>query len=187
MKRSIVLVSGMVLMLLAAVSWADEYSDSAALFRDAGQSSSFFKNAYGYAVFPSIGKGGLVVGAAKGNGRVYVHDKEVGDTSMSQLSVGLQAGGQAYSQIIFFKDKSAFENFASGNFEFGAGASAVAITAAAGADAGSQGTSSTASGDKNSAKTAGAYHKGMAVFTIVKGGAMLEAAIAGQKFSYKPK
>ena len=105
---------------------------------------------------------------------------------MNQVSVGLQAGGQAFSQIIFFEDQHAFEEFTSGNFEFGAAAGAVAITASAGASAGTGGTSAGASGGKNDAKTVGQFHKGMAVFTVAKGGLMYEATIAGQKFKYKP-
>lgn len=187
MKRSFILVSSMVLLLWAAAGWADSYSDATALFRKSGQSSSFFSKSYGYAVFPTIGKGGLVVGAAHGNGRVYVHGKHVGDTSMTQLSIGAQAGGEAYSQIIFFKDKAPFETFTQGNYEFDAGAGAVAITAAAGANVGTKGISGNASTTDSSAKTAGAYYNGMAVFTIVKGGAMYNATIAGQKFTYTPR
>ena len=187
MKRSLLLVSSVVLLLWAAVSWADSYSDTVALFENSAQSSSFFRNSYGYAVFPTIGKGGVVVGAAHGNGRVYAHGKYVGDVSMTQLSIGAQLGGEAYSQIIFFKDKVAFETFTQGNFEFDAGAGAVAITAAAGANVGTKGVSGNASVDSNSAKTAGSYYKGMAVFTIVKGGAMYHATVAGQKFSYTPR
>ena len=178
MKRSSILLSGVVLLLWAAVSWADAYSDTTALFRQSGQSSAFFTNSYGYAVFPTIGKGGLVVGAAHGNGRVYVHGKHVGDTSMTQLSIGAQLGGEAYSQIIFFQNKAAFDTFTHGNFEFDAGAGAVAITAAAGANAGTKGASGNASVTKEDAKTAASYYKGMAVFTIVKGGAMYHATVA---------
>ena len=105
---------------------------------------------------------------------------------MTQLSVGFQAGGQGYSLIIFFEDKRAFDEFTSGSFEFGAQASAVAITAAASAGAGTTGTAAGASGGKRDATTVGDYYKGMAQFVIVKGGAMYEAAIAGAKFSYKP-
>ena len=115
---------------------ADEYSDTVALFQKAGESGAFFKSAHGYAVFPTIGKGGIGIGAAHGNGRVYEKGRHVGDTSMTQLSVGLQLGGQAFSQIIFFEDARALKEFTSGNFEFGAEASAVAITAAASAQAG---------------------------------------------------
>jgi len=128
-----------------------------------------------------------VVGGARGSGRVYEHGKYVGDTSMTQVSIGFQAGGQAYSQIIFFEDKGAFDEFTKGNFEFGADVNAVAITAAAGGTVGTTGASAGASGGKKDAITAGKYYKGMAVFTIVKGGAMYQATVAGQKFSYKPK
>ena len=116
-----------------------------------------------------------------------MHGQVVGDTTMKQLSVGFQAGGQAYSQIIFFEDKRAFDEFAKGNYEFGADVSAVAITAAAGSSVGTTGASAGASGGKKDATTAGKYYKGVAVFTIVKGGAMYQATVAGQKFSYQPK
>jgi lipid-binding SYLF domain-containing protein len=149
------------------VAWADDYDDNIQIFKDAGESGGFFDNSHGYAIFPNIGKGGLGIGGAYGKGRVYVGGKHVGDTSMSQLTIGLQLGGQAYSQIIFFQDKRAFDEFSSGNFEFGATASAVAITAGASA----------------SASTGGR----MAVFTIAKGGLMYEASIGGQKFSYTAK
>jgi lipid-binding SYLF domain-containing protein len=106
---------------------------------------------------------------------------------MTQITIGLQAGGQAFSQIIFFKDQRAYDEFISGSFEFGAQATAVAITAGAQAQAGSTGTSAGASGGSQSAGTqAAAYHKGMAVFTHAKGGLMFEAAIGGQKFKYEP-
>ncbi|HEV8018928.1 MAG TPA: lipid-binding SYLF domain-containing protein [Steroidobacteraceae bacterium] len=187
MKRLLALVCGALLLSGAAAAYADSYSDTIELFRNAGDSGGFFKTSYGYAVFPTIGKGGLVVGAAHGSGRVYAQGKYVGDTSMTQLSVGLQLGGQAYSQIIFFQDKRSLDEFESGNFEFGADASAVAITAAAGASAGTTGANAGASGGKKDASTAGSYYKGMAVFTIVKGGAMYQATVAGQKFKYTPK
>jgi len=118
---------------------------------------------------------------------VFVHGRYVGDTSMTQLSVGFQAGGQAYSQIIFFQDQRAFDEFTKGDFEFGADVNAVAITAAAGGSVGTTGASAGASGGMKDATTAGKYYKGMAVFTIVKGGAMYQATVAGQKFSYTPK
>ena len=175
------------LLLAAVTAWASPYSDTVNLFKNAGESASFFQNCYGYAVFPTIGKGGFVVGGAHGSGHVYVHGKYVGDTSMTQLSVGFQAGGQAYSQIVFFEDQRAYEEFTKGDFEFGADASAVAITAAAGGSVGTTGVSADASGGMKDARTAGKYYKGLAVFTIVKGGAMYQATVAGQKFSYTPK
>src|SRR6185369_13639269 len=100
-----------------APALADEYADTLQLFRNAEKSANLIDSSYGYAVFPTIGKGGAVVGAAHGSGRVYVKGAHVGDTSMTQLSVGPQLGGQAYSQIIFFENKRAFEEFTSGHFE----------------------------------------------------------------------
>jgi lipid-binding SYLF domain-containing protein len=186
-KRTVGFLVGTVLLLCAAAIRADEYTDTVKVFKNAGASQAFFSNSYGYAVFPTIGKGGLGVGGAYGKGRVYKQGHYVGDTSVTQLSFGLQAGGQAYSEIIFFQDQRALEEFTSGNFEFGADASAVAITAAAGASASTAGSSAGASGGKNDATTVGKYRKGMAVFTVVKGGAMYQAALSGQKFKYTPK
>jgi lipid-binding SYLF domain-containing protein len=173
--------------LAARPAVADDYSDTTTLFRNAGASAAYFKSSYGYAVFPTIGKGGLVVGGAHGKGRVYQKGKYIGDTSMTQVSVGFQAGGQAYSEMIFFEDQRALDEFTSGNFEFSGNVSAVAITAGASASAGTGGTSAGASGGKKDATTAGVYQKGLAVFTIAKGGLMYEASVSGQKFSYKAK
>jgi lipid-binding SYLF domain-containing protein len=175
------------LLLAASVACAGDYQDTINLFRHAGQSAYYFNHSYGYAVFPTIGKGAFVVGGAHGNGHVYEHGTYVGDTSLTQVSVGFQAGGEGYSQIIFFEDKRAFDEYTKGNFEFDAGVQVVAITAAAGGDAGTQGTSGDVSGGKKDAATAGKYYKGMVVFTIVKGGALYQASVAGQKYSYKAK
>jgi lipid-binding SYLF domain-containing protein len=187
MKRTLGSLVGLVFLLGAAAAWADSYRETIALFKNAGESAAFFHHCYGYAVFPTVGKGGFVVGGAHGTGRAYVHGRYVGDTSMNQVSVGFQAGGQAYSQIIFFENRAAFDDFSKGNFEFGADVNAVAITAAAGVGVGTTGASAEASGGMKDARTAGKYYKGLAVFTIVKGGAMYQATVAGQKFSYSPK
>jgi len=180
----------LMLLLLAGVAGAalaDDFDDTVKVFRKAAESSQFFGKSYGYAVFPTIGKGGFVVGAAHGKGRVYGKGAYVGDSAMTQVTVGAQLGGQAYSQIVFFEDKRAFDEFTSGNFEFGAQATAVAITAGASAQAGTTGPSAGASGTQHHAKTAGRYFRGMAVFTLAKGGLMYEASIGGQKFEYTPK
>ena len=168
-------------------SHADSYSDTINIFKKAGASGRFFDTAYGYAVFPNVGKGGVGIGGAYGKGQVYEKGKVIGDTSMTQVSVGLQLGGQGFSQIIFFEDDRSLKEFTSGNFEFGAEASAIAITASAGAKGSTTGSSVGASGGKNDAKTIGKYHKGMATFTIAKGGLMYEATLSGQKFKYTPK
>jgi hypothetical protein len=163
---------------------ADDYTDTIKIFKEAGASSGFFANSYGYAVFPTIGKAAVAVGGAYGKGRVYKHGAYVGDTSLTQLTIGWQLGGEGYSQIIFFQDRRAFDEFTTGKFEFGAQANAVAITAGASAAANTAGSSASASGGKHDAVTAGAYNKGMATFTVAKGGLMVEVSIGGQKFSY---
>lgn len=180
----------LLLALPLAGAWAEDnkdakYQDAIQVFMNAGESGGFFDNSYGYALFPTIGKAGFVVGGAYGKGRVFVGSNHVGDTSMTQLSLGFQLGGQAYSEIIFFQDQRAFDEFRN-NFEFGAQATAVAITAGVSAGAGTSGASAGASGGKNDATTVGSYYKGMAVFIVAKGGLMYEASVSGQKFTYAP-
>lgn len=187
LKRLVSAVALLSVMLLALPAQADEYDDTIALFQKAVESGRFFSNAYGYAVFPTVGKGGIGIGGAYGKGRVYQMGKYVGDTSMTQLTVGFQLGGQAYSQIVFFQDQRAYSEFTGGSFEFSAEASAIAITAAAGATANTGGSSKSASVDKNDAKAVGNYNKGMATFTVAKGGLMYQATIGGQKFNYSPR
>jgi lipid-binding SYLF domain-containing protein len=179
------LVALPVLALIAGPALADEYADAIDVFKKAGESASFFNKSYGYAVFPGIGKAGLGIGGAHGDGRVYKGGAYVGDTSMSQLTIGLQAGGQAYRQMIFFENKEAFDKFTNGNFEFGAQATAVAITAAASASTSTAGSGTSASSSSEHAKTKSGYQSGMAVFTIAKGGLMYEATLGGQKYKYK--
>lgn len=126
--------------------------------------NKFFDSGAGYAVFPRVGKGGIIIGGAHGKGLVIVNDKPIGKTSMSQVTLGFQLGGQVYAQFIFFEDQTSLDNFRRGNFEFGAQASAVAVTLGVSADAD--------------------YDQGVAVFTNVGGGLMYEATISGQKFKY---
>jgi lipid-binding SYLF domain-containing protein len=165
------LAFGALLLLGAATAYADNYSDTVQLFKNAGSSAAFFGHCYAYAVFPTIGEGGFIAGGAHGTGRVYVGDTHVGHATMTQLSLGFQAGGKAYSEIIFFEDKRA-----------------IAVTAGANASAGTTGAESGASGGKKDAVTSAAgYLKGMAVFTIAKGGLMYAITVAGQKFSYTPR
>jgi len=165
---------------------AKDYEKTVSIFRHAGKSGAFFHHAYAYAVFPTVGEGAFIVGGAGGKGGVFVNGVQTGDASVAQVSVGFQAGGKAYSEIIFFENKGALEEFESGNFEFGADASVTAITASADATAGTNGTEAGASGGEHDATTSGHYYKGMAVFTVAKGGLMYQAAVAGQKFKYHP-
>jgi len=174
----------LVLSFLCSPAWADNYTDTKKMFEDAG-AADMFTSAYGYALFPTIGKAGFVVGGAFGKGRVYEQGKYIGDTSMTQASIGFQLGGSGFSQVVFFQDKRALNEFTNGNFEFSADVQAVALTAAAGASASTAGSSATASGGKNNANTGSSgYNKGMATYTITKGGLMYEASVGGQGFNF---
>ncbi|MEE4146042.1 MAG: lipid-binding SYLF domain-containing protein [Halieaceae bacterium] len=176
------------LMLAAVPVQADAYRDTINAFRNAGASGQFFDSAYGYAVFPTIGKAGFVVGGAFGEGRVFAAGQHVGNVTMTQVTAGWQAGAQAFSQIIFFQNQTAYQEFTSGNFEFSAQATAVAITAGVSADASTTGgLAAGASGGRNDATTAhGGYRRGLAVFTIARGGLMFEVSLGGQKFKFTP-
>jgi lipid-binding SYLF domain-containing protein len=125
-----------------------------------------FADAYGYVIFPTVGKGAIGIGAARGKGDVFERGKRIGRSTLTQVTVGFQLGGQAYSEVIFFKDKTALDDFKRGNFEFDAQVSAIALTARASRDL--------------------AYNRGVAIVTMAKGGLMYEASVGGQKFSYKP-
>ena len=174
------------LALSVGAAHAANFKETIAMFRQAGESGDFFARSYGYAVFPTVGAGAVGLGGAYGKGRIYVHDKPVGATTLSQISVGLQLGGKAYSQIIFFEDKRALDDFASGKFEFGADASVVAITSGAHAQIATDGIHTGVSEGQHDAQTQGSYQTGMATFIVAKGGLMASASIAGQKFTFVP-
>lgn len=190
-KYGLVITVVWMMMLLvaynASASEVEDYSATIDVYRKSPQVQSYFENAFGYAVFPTVGKGGLIVGGAYGRGQVYQAGKVTGITKLVKASIGLQAGGQAFSQIIFFQDKRAYDEFTSGEFAFDAGASAVAITAGAQAQTGSTGSTAGASaGPRTGAQAKVSYRKGMAVFVHAKGGLMFEASVAGQKFTFDP-
>jgi lipid-binding SYLF domain-containing protein len=153
----------------SAPSGRDE-SDVAAVIakfkeKDPGLANTF-ASAAGYAVFPTVGKGGIGIGGARGKGYVYEGGGLIGRSTLTQVTIGIQLGGQAYSEVVFFKDRAALENFKLGHLKLDAQASAVALTARA-------------SGDL-------AYRDGVAIVTMAKGGLMYEASVGGQKFSFKP-
>ena len=104
-------------LCMGPAAWANSYSDAIKVFSNAGESGQYFKTAYGYALFPTIGKAGIVVGGAYGEGKVFAGSKHVGNSTVTQLTLGVQLGGQAISQIIFFENEQAFRDFTSGNFE----------------------------------------------------------------------
>ena len=134
--------------------------------RDPGM-KVFFGEAYGYAVFPTVGKGAIAIGGAYGQGRVFERGNIIGSATLKQVSIGIQLGGQSYSEIIFFKDKAALDTFTSNNLEFGASVSAILVASGASADTD--------------------YSNGVAIFTLPKGGLMAEASVAGQKFKFTPE
>lgn len=165
---------------------AEDYGTPINVFKGSPVVNPFFETAYGFAIFPDIAKGAIGIGGAHGKGQTYRGGKLSGYTKMTQLTIGLALGGQTYSQVIFFQDRQAYENFTSGNFEFGAQASAIAIKAGASAQSSSTGESASATSGGTAGAQKASYYKGMAVFTHAKGGLMFEAAIGGQKFSFKP-
>lgn len=178
----------LLLLTVNSAALADKYGTTISRFKQSAVAQRFFASAYGYAVFPTIGKGGMVVGGAGGKGRVYEHGRLTGESTMAQASVGFQLGGQAYSQIVFFKDKKAYDEFTTTGFEFNADASAVAITLGAATQAGTSGVSASASITADSKKGAAAeYVRGMAVLTYAKGGLMYEAVLAGQKYFFSKR
>lgn len=124
-----------------------------------------FDHAYAHAVFPNVGKGGLIVGGAHGSGILYRNGKALGRAKLTQVSAGLQAGGQAFSEVVFLEDKAALERFQQGGVEFSASVSAVMA--------------------KDGAAAHTKYTEGVMVFVMVKGGLMLEVSVGGQQFSYK--
>ena len=167
---------------------ADSYSDAVKVFKESEAVKPFFNNAYGYVIFPTIGKGGFGIGGSYGKGKVFQGGNETGTAKLIKVSVGFQAGGQAFSEIIFFQDKRAYDEFTSGEFAFDAQASAAVITTGAGAQAGTKGASAGASaGPRTGVQAKTEYNKGMAVFVHIKGGLMYEASIGGQKFKFKPQ
>ncbi|MDX9801396.1 MAG: YSC84-related protein [Spirochaetia bacterium] len=186
--KSFILISACILILAAPLSAESDKSTDAEEDRKAMEEflrsdivADFHKSAYAYAVFPTIGKGGLGLGGAHGTGRVYLDGKVTGEVSMTQVSIGFQAGGQTYRQVIFLKDERAYDDFTSGSFEFSAQAQAIAITSSAGMSMGTEGQSASA----DSSQAENDYYKGMIVFTMGKKGLMLQAAIGGQKYKFK--
>jgi lipid-binding SYLF domain-containing protein len=165
-------------ILLATTSWAwdpgkdaeqeAKAQEAIALFKEKDPSiERFFEAAAGYVVIPTVGKGGIGIGGARGKGLLYEGGVVTGTVTLTQLTIGFQWGGQAYSEFIFFENDEALSDFKRGNYELGAQASAVAVTAGASADAN--------------------YSSGVAVFTQAKGGLMYEASVGGQKFKVEMK
>jgi lipid-binding SYLF domain-containing protein len=165
-----------------------DYSSTINVFKDSPVVTKFFNNSYGYAVFPIIGKAGFVIGGSYGEGQVYRGGTVTGKSSVIEGSIGFQLGGKAFSEIIFFQDKRAYDEFTSGSFEFDATAQAIVITAGAEADAGTAGVGAGATaGPKTGIQADTDYVNGMASFVHAKGGLMYEFSLGGQKFTFEPR
>jgi lipid-binding SYLF domain-containing protein len=139
----------------------------AAFLENDEEMAGWFKKSYAYVIYDNVAKGAIGIGGAHGNGLVYQGGQPIGTSSVSQVTVGLQLGGQEYMEVIFFENAESFENFTNGNLKLSGQASAVAATHGASADA--------------------AYQDGMAIFTVAKGGLMYEASVGGQKFDFERK
>ncbi len=187
--RFAIIMTALILTLaMGSPAQADKYTDTLEVFKKSDAVTPLLEKAYGYAIFPTIGKAGIGIGGSYGEGQVYAGNKVTGTASLAKVSIGWQLGGQAFSQLILFEDERAYKEFTSGQFEFDAAASAVAITAGVEAKAGTEGATAGASaGPATGAQAKTGFYKGMAIFVHAKGGLMYEAAIGGQKFSFKPK
>jgi lipid-binding SYLF domain-containing protein len=178
----------LVLPLAADAQQVKDYSRTINTFKASPQLQWFFDNAYGYAVFPTVGKAALIVGGSYGQGQVYRSGRVTGTTELLHASIGLQWGGQAFSEIIFFRDQWAYDLFTRGKFEFDANASAVVVTVGAQAKASTTGSSASASAGPQTGALSESYYSsnGMATFVYTRGGLMAELALGGQTFIYHP-
>ena len=159
-KRLIQILALFSMALTVSPAWADDYQNTINVFRKAVESGSFFKSAYGYAVFPTIGKAGVGVGGAFGKGRVYEKGKYIGDTSMTQVTVGFQLGGQAYSQIVFFQDQRSLKEFTSGQLRVRRGGFGGGDYRRCRREGEHAGSSAAPSEGQHDAKVVGAYTRG---------------------------
>lgn len=185
MIKTLSYISIVLLIMIKHDAVADNFVGTMDVFESAPELKPYFDNAFAYAVFPTVGKGGFALGISHGKGRVYQGDQVLGDVVMTELSLGFQFGGQAFSEIIFLQDQRALDEFTSGRFEFDASASAIVLTFGAQARAGTDGASASSGvGPASTKQVEYGFNKGMAVFIHPLGGLMYEASIGGQKFSF---
>lgn len=187
-RSTLILVVVALLPLAAVAQQVKDYSKAKNVFKASPEVRWFFENSYGYALFPVVGKAAFIVGGAYGEGQVYRAEQVTGTTNLFHGSIGFQVGGQAFSEIIFFQDKRAYDAFTRGQYEFDAKATAVAITAGLSAQASTTGSSASAVAGPQTGAQSQAYYgsNGMATFVHAKGGLMAELSVGGQKFFYNP-
>ncbi len=189
MKLRFGLVAGLLLALsgTAISQEVDDFSRTIEEFRNVDAVAPYLDSAYAYAVWRTIARGGLGIGAATGKGQVYLNGEVTGFSRLIDVTFGFQAGGQAYRQIIFFQDERAYEEFTSGTFQFDAAASAVAVTAGAQANISTQGNQASAgAGSSSNTSLGGGYIRGLQIFTMTIGGLMYQATIGGQSYGFTP-
>lgn len=166
------------LMLFFSISIFAQNADDKKIIKDAQKAKTefiqanprlqaYFDDAKAYVIFPNVGKGAIIIGAASGNGAVYERGVLVGMSNLKQLDIGAQIGGKAFSEVIFFRTDKAIQDFMQGDFKFGGNISAIAA-------------------DKRAPSLNLEYEDGVAVFTMDKEGLMAEVSVGGQKFEYKP-
>ena len=173
------------LLVFANAAWADKFDEAITSFKQSPKSSKYFDKAYGYAIFPEVGKAGFIIGGEHGGGKVYEKGKFVGTASITSVSVGAQAGAKEYAEMIFFHKKEDFAKFKGGEFQLAGNMEATLVTMNASASAGTETSSAEASTTRNTAATGGGYNNGVAVFVVTRGGLMAGIAVGGQKIKYK--
>ena len=182
-------LSFLICLSVLTIPWvaAEEYNGTLDLFESSAALKPYFDNSFGYAVFPRVGKGGVIFGASHGKGRVYRLGEVVGSVELNEFTLGFQFGGQSFSEIIFFQDERAFDEFTNGAFEIDASVSAAAVTLGLQAQLGTGGTSaSTGKGPSSTKQADNGYSKGFAIFVHPRGGLMFEMSLGGQGFVYTP-
>lgn len=174
-KKLYIPVLGIIFLVFAGCGSSQNTSDSlvsdslnakATISKNHPNIAELFSNSTGYAIFPNVGKGAYVIGAASGNGTVYQNGKLIGYADMKQLDVGLQLGGKAFIEVIFFQTQTALDHFKQGNFELSGNASAVILE---------EGVSKSVD-----------FQDGVGVVTKSKAGAMAGISVGGQKFEFFP-
>jgi lipid-binding SYLF domain-containing protein len=187
-KSTLLLIAGSIVMLVGSPNTfaAKDFSSTLDVFKESPQAKQLFEQAYGYAVFPTVGEGAAIIGATYGKGQLYQGHKLIGGVTLTGLSIGPQVGGDAYSEIIFFKDKDAFDTFTSGKYNFNAKASVNAVAASAQAETGKLGSYASANTTSDTGTYTAGYDDGVAVLVRGKNGLMAKASVGGQHFSFKP-
>ncbi len=185
MKISRSVFACVAVLAFANTAWADKFDDAITSFKNSPKSGKYFEKAYGYVVFPDVGKAGFIVGGEHGDGKAYEKGHFVGIVSLTSVSVGVQAGAKEYAEIIFFHKQEDFAKFRGGEFQLAGNMEATLVTMNASASAGTETSSAEASTTKYNAATGGGYNNGVAVFVIARGGLMAGIAVGGQKMKYK--